>query len=35
MVLNNLSNSNVFADEIIENLQAGKDAFKEIMISLK
>jgi type I restriction enzyme M protein len=33
--LDNLPNPDVLADEIIENLQAGIDAFKEIMISLK
>ena len=33
--LDNLPDPDVLADEIIENLQAGIDAFKEIMISLK
>lgn len=33
--LDNLPNPDVLAEEIIENLQAGIDSFKEIMLSLK
>jgi type I restriction enzyme M protein len=33
--LDNLPDPDVLAEEIIENLQAGIESFKEIMLSLK